>query len=457
MIHIFIWLYIQILKGIYYLFKGISWLISRFFYYIFLPLRWVNKHLLFPKIIIPLYKIYLNLHDTYQKFAKAFSQWIFAPLTTRYTIHVLMVIIGISIFASNLYARENNQNFIPVENKNGILISLITPENQEYIEESINYEQLATQSKAYNEENDYLSGSDHSITINVDYLNTIDDITFAKPDIINTTPNLKLRNSIETYTVQSGDTISGIAEKFGLKMATLLNTNGLTLRSSLKPGQTLIILPIDGLLHTVKAGDTINKLAKTYQAQTQQIKEYNNLNTDTLSVGEKLIIPYGVTPKPIIVNRPTIASNTGSNGTPTTNQAYDGSKAPEGVVTSSTRLQWPAAVYVITQYYHMGHLGLDISGSNALGTPLYAADDGVVTVAQGGWNGGYGVYVKIDHGNGIVTLYGHCSKLYVQPGETVTRGQTIALMGNTGRSTGPHVHFEVMVNGAKVNPLNYIR
>lgn len=456
MIHIFIWLYIQILKGIYQLFKGIGWLLGRFFYYLFWPFSWLNKHLIFPKIIMPIYKIYLNLNNIYQNLAKAFSQWIFAPLTTRYTIHAIMVLIGCAIFANNLYARENNQNFIPVENKNGILINLITPENQEYIEETINYEQLANQNQFNNEETDYLSSADHAITISVDYLNTIDAITFAKPDIVNTATNLKLRNQIETYTVESGDTISGIAEKFGLKMATLLNTNGLTVRSSLKPGQTLTILPIDGLVHTVKSGDTISKLSKTYQAQTQQIKEYNNLSEDTLAVGEKLIIPYGVKPTPVVVSRPTVASS-GSSGTPTTNQAYDGSVAPGGVAATGTKLQWPSAVYVITQYYHMGHLGLDISGSNALGTALYAADDGVVTVAQGGWNGGYGVYVKIDHGNGIVTLYGHCSKLYVQAGETVTRGQTIALMGSTGRSTGPHIHFEVIVNGAKVNPLNYIR
>jgi murein DD-endopeptidase MepM/ murein hydrolase activator NlpD len=403
---------------------------------------------------MPSYKLYLDLNNIYQKFEKAFSQWIFAPLTTRYIIHALMIIMGSCVLASNIYARESNQDFIPVENKNGILISLITPDFQEYIEETSNYEQLASQT--YTEETDYLSSADHAITISVDYLGTIDAITFAKPEIVNTTTNLKLRNQIETYTVEGGDTISGIAEKFGLKMATLLNTNGLTLRSSIKPGQTLSILPIDGLVHTVKSGDTISKLAKTYQAQTQQIKEYNSLADDNLPIGDKLIIPYGVKPA-AVVYKPSTTSSSSASGTPTTSQAYDGTVAPGGVSETGTKLQWPASVYVITQYYHMGHLGLDISGANSLGTPLYAAEDGVVTVAQGGWNGGYGIYVKIDHGNGIVTLYGHCSKLYVQPGETVTRGQTIALMGSTGRSTGPHIHFEVIVNGAKANPLNYIR
>jgi len=456
MFHILIWLYIQILKGIYYLFKGISWLIARVFYYILWPFRWLSKYLIFPKIIMPIYKIYLDLNNIYQKFAKAFSQWIFAPLTTRYTIHAVMIIIGCCIFATNIYARESNQDFIPVENKNGILISLITPENQEYIEETSNYNQLASQT--YNEETDYLSSADHAITISVDYLETIDAITFAKPEITSTTSNLKLRDKIESYTIQGGDTLSGIAEKFGLKISTLLDSNGLSLRSSLKPGQTLSILPIDGLIHTVKSGDTISKLAKTYQAQTQQIKEQNQLADDNLPIGEKLIIPYGVKPTPIVVARPsTSSSSSAPAGTPSTTQAYDGSVAPGGVSETGTKLQWPSAVYTITQYYHMGHLGLDISGGNALGTPLYAAEDGVVTVAQGGWNGGYGVYVKIDHGNGMVTLYGHCSKLYVQAGETVTRGQTIALMGSTGRSTGPHIHFEVIVNGAKANPLNYIR
>jgi len=456
MFHILIWLYIQILKGIYYLFKGLNWLIGQFFYYLFWPIKWLNQKIIFPKIIIPLYKIYLDLNNIYQKIEKALAQWIFAPLTTRYIIHALMVIIGVGVCAGNLYAQDYSEFFMPVEGKNGILINLITPPDQEYIEDTMNYEQLKTQTAIA--ETDYLSSADHGITISIDYLNTIDEITFAKPDIVTTTTNLKLRNQIESYTIQSGDTLSGIAERFGLTITTLLNSNGLTLRSSLKPGQTLTILPVDGLIHTVKSGDTISKLAKTYQAQTQQIKEQNKLADDNLPIGEKLIIPYGVKPTPVVVARPSSSSSsTAPAGTPTTNQAYDGSVAPGSVAATGTKLQWPSAVYVITQYYHMGHLGLDISGGNALGTALYAAEDGVVTVAQGGWNGGYGVYVKIDHGNGIVTLYGHCSKLYVQPGETVTRGQTIALMGSTGRSTGPHIHFEVMVNGAKVNPLNYIR
>jgi murein DD-endopeptidase MepM/ murein hydrolase activator NlpD len=94
---------------------------------------------------------------------------------------------------------------------------------------------------------------------------------------------------------------------------------------------------------------------------------------------------------------------------------------------------------------------------NKVGTPIYAADDGVVIISKGGWNGGYGNTIVIDHGGGKKTRYGHASKLFVKVGDRVEKGENIAAMGSTGRSTGPHLHFEVLVNGGRTNPLNYIR
>jgi len=116
---------------------------------------------------------------------------------------------------------------------------------------------------------------------------------------------------------------------------------------------------------------------------------------------------------------------------------------------------WPAGVRYISQYFGWRHTGLDIAGK--IGTGLYASRAGTVTRSQCGWNGGYGCYIIIDHGNGITTLYGHASRLYVSVGEYVSQGQTFAAMGSTGRSTGSHLHFEVRVNGARQNPLRYIR
>ena len=127
---------------------------------------------------------------------------------------------------------------------------------------------------------------------------------------------------------------------------------------------------------------------------------------------------------------------------------------PSAAKPAGNKMQWPTVGYRITQYYSWRHTGLDIG--NKVGTPLYAADSGVVEKA--GWNsGGYGNMVLINHGGGIKTRYAHASKLYVKVGDHVSKGEAVAAMGSTGRSTGPHIHFEVIINGRLLNPLNYIR
>ena len=125
---------------------------------------------------------------------------------------------------------------------------------------------------------------------------------------------------------------------------------------------------------------------------------------------------------------------------------------PQNVV-AGDGFVWPAGVRRISQYYSWRHTGLDIAGPT--GTNIYAMDSGVVTFS--GVSNGYGYNILVDHGNGMKTRYAHASKLYVEKGETVTKGQVIMAMGSTGWSTGPHLHFEVIVNGAKKNPLSYIK
>ena len=161
-------------------------------------------------------------------------------------------------------------------------------------------------------------------------------------------------------------------------------------------------------------------------------------------IGEELIIPGGEKPQPVYVP-PVRKSALGSIGAP---PPSIGAPAGSGYL-------WPTTVRRITQYFGLRHTGVDIAGP--VGTPLYAAKAGIVTKSQCGWNGGYGCYVVVDHGSGVETLYGHASELLVTAGEDVSQGQTIALMGSTGRSTGPHVHFEVHLNRRLQNPLQYIR
>lgn len=256
------------------------------------------------------------------------------------------------------------------------------------------------------------------------------------------------RTSIEYYEVQPGDVIGSIAEQYGIHVETILWANNLTARSYIRPGDRLRILPVDGIIHKVERGDTVAKIARLYDAEQTRVIDFNKLQNDgsDIVIGEELIIPGG--------SRQQTVSTPAQNIAPSTFRRV--TAPPPSVETpAGTGYVWPTAVRRITQYFGLRHTGVDIAGP--IGTPLYAARAGTVIKSQCGWNGGYGCYVILDHGGGINTLYAHASQLLVAAGETVTQGQTLALMGSTGNSTGPHIHFEVRVNGVRTNPLSYVR
>lgn len=258
-----------------------------------------------------------------------------------------------------------------------------------------------------------------------------------------TIPSDRVRDKVLDYEVQTGDTISGISDKFGVSIDTILWENKLTKTSAIKPGQTLRILPVTGVLHKVSRGETIYSVSKKYNAEPQAVVDFpfNTFADDetfALSVGQDLVVPDGEMPNVVPVN-------------PSQNIAR---RTPDaGVVSGTGRFAWPIAG-VITQRYAWYHGGIDIAAP--FGTPVVAADSGKVIVS--GWtdNTGYGNRVMIDHGNGFVTLYGHLSKLYVVVGQSVNRGDQIGAEGSTGRSTGPHVHFEIR-RPHTVNPLDYLK
>jgi LysM repeat protein len=236
---------------------------------------------------------------------------------------------------------------------------------------------------------------------------------------------------ISTYTVEEGDTIGEIAEKFGVSANTIRWANNLS-GSTLRAGQELVILPITGVKHTVKSGDTLTTIAKKYKANQEDILSYNGLAADAkLTVGQEIIIPDG--------------EMTSSSGAPST-----ATKIASGLPVYQGYYMRPIVGGVRTQGLH-GHNGVDLAA--AYGTPILAAADGTVLISMsGGWNGGYGTYVVIQHDNGTQTLYGHMSATLVKVGDKVTQGQQIGKMGNSGQVTGPtgiHLHFEV--RGAK-NP-----
>lgn len=254
----------------------------------------------------------------------------------------------------------------------------------------------------------------------------------------------KPRSEIIEYKIAKGDTVSGIAQKFGVSIDTVRWANDLESVASIKPGQTIKIPPATGVIHKVKRGDTIYSIAKHYNTEAQGIVDYpfntfTNDETFALAVGQTLIIPDGMMPKVI----------------PWSPGAYIALRTPDaGTVVASGAFVWPASGK-ISQRYTWYHKGSDIA--NSAGTPVLAADAGKIMVA--GWpdNVGYGNRIIIDHGNGFVTLYGHLSKIYVSAGQSVKRGDTIGAVGSTGRSTGPHLHFEIRVNGDAKDPLTYLK
>ena len=250
----------------------------------------------------------------------------------------------------------------------------------------------------------------------------------------------KPRDKILDYEVKEGDTISSVADEFGVSENTILWQNDLTSGSTIKAGQKLKILPVSGVAHKVVGGDTIYSVAKKYQANAQAIIDFpfNDVGDDfQLSTGQVLIVPDGAPPE---------------KPKPAPTQYLAPSQLPIESL-GSAQFIWPAAGQM-AQYFSWYHPGLDIS--NLGGGPIHAADSGTVTLA--GWpdNQGYGNRVIIDHGNGFTSLYAHMSAIYVSPGQRVSKGDVLGMMGSTGRSTGTHLHIEIRKNGTALNPLSLL-
>lgn len=249
------------------------------------------------------------------------------------------------------------------------------------------------------------------------------------------------REQIETYSVRSGDTVLGIAASFNLQPETIQWANP-ELEANpdmLRIGDRLVILPVDGVLHVVQPGDTLSTIAAKYKVTTEAIVSFdlNRLSDSStpISVGQQLVIPGG--------NKPYIAKQV---------LAYSG-PMPDSASRGSGALVWPTSG-TITQPYWNGHRAIDVGAW--MGTAVTASDSGYVIAARTGWNSGYGTMVMIDHGGGYVTLYAHLNSVFVRQGENVAKGQQIGTVGNTGNSTGPHLHFEVRYQGVPRNPFNFL-
>jgi murein DD-endopeptidase MepM/ murein hydrolase activator NlpD len=260
------------------------------------------------------------------------------------------------------------------------------------------------------------------------------------------------------YTVQNNDSLEKIAAKYQISADTIRWANSLADNAQLKPGQQLVILPVNGVLHTVTRGQTLSRIAELYGVPAADIASQNKIDGGFILAGQELIIPNG---KPIVAKPTVIAANPSIPGKPTPTRPAPPSPGKAGAGASADTpgiLHMPCEKCSFTQYFSPSHYAVDIQERG--GGPVFAVEAGTVIRADYGWNGGYGNVIEIDHGNGLVTLYGHSKELYVKKGDHVTRGQNISAMGNTGRVygvTGIHVHFEVRVNGVKKNPLLYLQ
>ncbi|MCD6363269.1 MAG: peptidoglycan DD-metalloendopeptidase family protein [Synergistetes bacterium] len=242
-----------------------------------------------------------------------------------------------------------------------------------------------------------------------------------------------------TYVVKPGDTLWDIARKFKITVDTLISANKLKRIDLLKIGQVIKVPNVPGVFHKVSKGETLKKIARMYKVKLESIKKYNP-NVKTLKPGMLVFIPGGKLKRGGLPSRPRwLASRL-----------------------SRKRFIWPVYGRITSKFGWRRspfsrrmefHPGLDIRG--AVGKPIRASRSGRVKYA--GWQRGYGLVIVVDHGGGWETRYAHCSRIYVRVGQYVRQGQIIGRVGNTGRSTGPHLHFEIRNRGRPVNPLYYLR
>ncbi len=287
-----------------------------------------------------------------------------------------------------------------------------------------------------------LSGSKFVVSkeVDEDYLKTTIDIIPEKNIALTTVPENRQRTEYLAYVIESGDTLFGIGSKFKVSVDALKYVNNLNDGSILKVGSNILIPPTSGLIHKVEAGDSLASIAQKYSVPAQAIADFNYLlEPNKLALGTELVIPDAKIPQPVVINLSLIPATIGRGETDT--------KAKKGWC------MWPTAVSVITQNFSWYHTGLDISGGGM--PPIYACSGGVVT--RSGWDPfGLGLHIRVDHGNGYETIYGHMSRLDVSYGDKVKKGEIMGLMGSTGNSTGPHIHFMIKYKGSPQDPLKYI-
>lgn len=391
-----------------------------------------------PSVFLFIYRIGKTINRVASGFLDPAEKRFFAITAHRYTIHILaFCVVFFATWSSLAFATDQD-----VFAEGGApLAAVVGDEDETYIDAG--FEQLLAE------------GAPHPFEIDVPQSVLEEDLFLALDGAaVWSTPSAPqggvTRTGIEEYIVREGDTVSSIAERFGVSAGTILWENKMGPYDVIRPGKTLVILPVSGVTYRVARGETLEQIAKKFNVDADRIAEYNEaaIGGKKLAVGVSLVIPGG---RPYIAPRPTAPAS--SRSVARTSVPKPSSALPSAPKTG-TRLLWPTVSHHINQYYSLRHTGLDIHGT--LSTPIYASDDGVAVVVEYKKTG-YGLSIVLDHGNGLRTRYAHASQIFITQGETVTRGQIIAMVGSTGRSTGPHLHYEVLVAGRRVNPFGYTR
>ncbi len=404
-------------------------------------------------------KIYCHYFSLIKKLGwNRYKKGIFVFIFNEKIVHVAIVTITFVIVLTNLIPLTSAKAG-PERQQGSIVYNLVQSEFGEFeqeeliIEESLDKGSLGAH---INIERHYL---DNTLALrtepSLEPQATFDDRMEYQEQALSQLPEdeeaPKDRDEIVEYVVKPGDTVGGIASKFGISSNTVLWENDLSAYDLIRAGDKLTILPETGVRHEVTRGESLSVITNKYDVDKDKIVRANNIESeDRLSIGDKLIIPGGR------------KQETSRSTQPSQQQSYSAISAVRDAVTTpqeeaprtvSSKLHWPTTGHRITQYYSWRHRGLDVA--DPIGTPLFAAESGTIEFV--GWSRGYGNNIIINHGGGKKTRYAHMNRFYVGQGQRVSRGETIGEMGNTGWSTGPHLHFEVIINGVKQNPLDYLR
>lgn len=437
---------------------------------------WASKPLL-PYVIVPLYRLMRRLIKQFEALSPdPRERWVHV-LTGR-SVVISIVFVLITAFSVAAAGAPQRAGIIPGAHTM-LLTKFIGAGEADW--QSSDDEQLATAEESPGEgQRGVVYRAGGSVAFVFPYQGRV-GIAPAAPQEAPSQPPQKQKKPYERYAVQRGDSIARIAKKFGVTQETILAANNLTRTATVRAGDTLVVPTEDGVLYTVKFGGTPRDVARKFGASATVIARANGVSdTHEYSKGDRVLVP-GVTPTvvtqapaptPVLTPappKPKQEPEPEPEPTPAPSPKLENGEAPPPPVetpverpdvvqrpqlSAGEKMFWPSSRRTINQYFSAYHPGLDIDGDYS--DSVFATDDG--TVIYSGWiNNGYGNMVLIDHGNGLQSRYGHNSRVFVSVGQFVHKGDVIARVGTTGRSTGSHLHFEIMLHGKRVNPLKYVR